>query len=199
MVTKLAKIWSRLGFVSSTANSAQKSRIAGVAICAVSACLLALVQAHAQTTVTRTANDGFGASGFNTAAGWSDGNIPAAGSNYLVQNFDIRTPSAADADFTFAGDSMTISDGGRFLYKGNNIHIITINNLILDGGYIRNTTNAGNGFTLAGNLHLTTNGGIIWPANGGQSTTISANIDGIGPIAIGGADGGATNNGQNNT
>src|SRR5438477_7406106 len=133
MVTKLAKFWSKWGFVSSTSRCVQKSRIAGIAICAVSTCLFGLAQAHAQTTVTRTANDGFGAAGFNTAAGWSDGLVPSAGNAYFDQNFDLRSPPDANA-YTFAGDSLTVADGGRFLFKGTSATApITINNLILDG------------------------------------------------------------------
>src|SRR5262249_17737252 len=71
---------------------------------------------------------------------------------------------------------------------------ITANNLILDAGYLRNAQ--GNNWNLAGNIHLTSNGGIIWGTNNSAGTTVKANIDGIGPLAIGGDDNQVS--GQNN-
>ena len=197
MVTKLAKIRRRSGFNSYTKKTAPSVRLAVIAVTATSAWLICLTPVIAQTTtVTRTANDGFGASGFNTAAGWSDGNVPSAASDYLDQNYDLRSPADGNA-YTFAGNSLTVSDGGRFLFKGTSATAaITVNNLILDGGYLRNAQ--GNAWLLAGNLHLTANGGIVWPSSGAGGTNIASNVDGIGPLAIGGADSG-DQSGQNNT
>ena len=196
MVIKLAKTQGWLGFDSSTMKTSQRCRLARMAALAVGAWLLVLAQAHAQTTVTRTANDGFGAAGFNTAAGWSDGLVPSAGNAYFDQNFDLRSPPDANA-YTFAGDSLTVADGGRFLFKGTSATApITINNLILDGGYLRNAQ--GNAWLLAGSIHLTANGGIVWPSSGAGGTNIASNVDGIGPLAIGGADSG-DQSGQVNT
>ena len=116
--------------------------------------------------------------------------------NYLDQNYDLRSPADGNA-YTFAGDSLTVSDGGRFLFKGTSATAaITVNNLILDGGYLRNAQ--GNAWLLAGNLHLTANGGIVWPSSGAGGTNIASNVDGIGPLAIGGADSG-DQSGQVNT
>ena len=99
--------------------------------------------------------------------------------------------------YTFAGDSLTVADGGRFLFKGTSATApITINNLILDGGYLRNAQ--GNAWLLAGSIHLTANGGIVWPSSGAGGTNIASNVDGIGPLAIGGADSG-DQSGQVNT
>ena len=189
METKLAKIRRGLGFDSSTNKTAQPVRLAVMAVCMASAWLLVLMPIEAQTvTVTRTTNDGFGASGFNTAAGWSDGNVPTAGVNYLDQNYDLRSPADGNA-YTFGGDSLTVADGGRFLFKGTSATAaITVNNLILDGGILRNAQ--GNGWLLAGSLHLTANGGIAWPSSGAGGTNIASNIDGVGPLALGGADSG---------
>ena len=197
METKLAKIRRGLRFDSSTNKTVQPVRLAVMAVCMASAWLLVLMPIKAQTvTVTRTTNDGFGASGFNTAAGWSDGNVPTPGVNYLDQNYDLRSPADGNA-YTFAGDSLTVSDGGRFLFKGTSATAaITVNNLILDGGYLRNAQ--GNAWLLAGNLHLTANGGIVWPSSGAGGTNIASNVDGIGPLAIGGADAG-DQSGQVNT
>ncbi len=149
---------------------------------------LCCMSASYAATVTRTGNDGFGAAGFNTAQGWSDAAVPTAGNDYVDQNFDLRSPPDANP-YIFAGDSLTVSDGGRFLFKGTSgTAAITINNLTLDGGILRNAQ--GNAWLLAGNLHLTANGGIAWPSSGAGATNISTNIDGVGPLAIGGADSG---------
>ena len=117
MVIKLAKTQSRLGFGSFTTKPLQRPRLARMAAVAASTWLLVLPQLQAQTVVTRNANDGFNATGFNTATGWSDGNIPTAGNIYFDQNYDLRSPPDANS-YTFAGDSLTVADGGRFLFKG---------------------------------------------------------------------------------
>src|SRR5262245_16562721 len=56
------------------------------------------VSSGVAATVTRTGDDGFGQTGFNTANGWSGIGMdpPAApfpGNDYIIQNFDMRTPA----------------------------------------------------------------------------------------------------------
>ena len=129
-------------------------------------------------------------------AGWSDGSSAQCWKRLLRSEFRFASPPDANA-YTFAGDSLTVADGGRFLFKGTSATApITINNLILDGGYLRNAQ--GNAWLLAGSIHLTANGGIVWPSSGAGGTNIASNVDGIGPLAIGGADSG-DQSGQVNT
>jgi fibronectin-binding autotransporter adhesin len=137
-------------------------------------------------TVTHTADDGFGANGFDGTSNWSDNLAPAAGNDYITQGRDIRTASDANSH-TFLGDSLTITDGGRILTKNTASPVtFTVNNLILDAGYFRN---AGAGiYNLAGTIHLTTNGGIITGSNFSAGANIQANVDGPGPLAVGGDD-----------
>jgi fibronectin-binding autotransporter adhesin len=149
------------------------------------ACAICCVPSYA-ATVTRNANDGFGASGFNAGTGWVNTVVPSAADDFVVQNFNMRTPNVTGNE-TFLGNTLLLTNGGNLTYKGGDLHTVTINNLTIDAGTIRNTPNGGAGFTLAGALHLTSNGGLIWNGfGGGQQTTISSNIDGSGPLALGG-------------
>src|SRR5262249_51277492 len=132
--------------------------------------------------------DGFGATGF-TATTWSDTLAAHAGANYVVAPLDIRTPSTgtAGSPSTFAGDSLTITDNARLLWKGGAGEVVTINNLTLDGANIRNAQ--GLNWTLASNsILIGPNGAIVWNSSGGGNNTISGNISGTGVLALGGFD-----------
>ncbi len=125
--------------------------------------------------VNMTANDGLGTSSFNSAGTWADALAPAAGKTYSTVGYLLRTPSTA-GNYTFAGDSLTVGGGNGgganpFLTNGsvnNNslicktpgtTTIITVNNLILDAGYIRDGQGSGDVWTLVGNINVTANGG----------------------------------------
>ena len=158
----------------------------GVLACCLASITLAYSTHAIAATVTKTTNDGFGNDGFAAALGWDDGLAPHSGSDYLVQYYDIRTPPST-GNFTFGGDSLKLADGGRMLYKGTGggPDIITVANLTLDAGVLRNAQ--GGGYNLAGNINVTANGGIVWGASGGNSnTTLQANISGSGTLALGG-------------
>src|SRR4030042_1320020 len=101
--------------------------------------------------VTMTGGDGFGATSFNTAGKWSDGLAPSAGNTYSTVGYLLRSPTAAGS-YTFAGYSLTVGGGNGgggnpfltngdinnncLMFKANNCDL-TVNNLILDAGYIR--------------------------------------------------------------
>ncbi len=126
--------------------------------------------------VTMTANDGFGASSFTTAGAWSNAAAPSAGNEYSTLGYLLRTPSTT-GNYTFAGDSLTVGGGNGgganpFLTNGsvnNNALMnktptgsgvtITVNNLILDAGYVRDGMGTSDVWTLAGNMTVTANGG----------------------------------------
>lgn len=105
------------------------------------AAVLALVAAIALTpslraaSVTLTADDPFGTTSFNSAGKWDSGAAPVAGNDYFTSGFQIRTPSSGTPG-PFAGDSLTIGAGGTFLFKTTGV--ITVGDLILDGGRLAN-------------------------------------------------------------
>jgi hypothetical protein len=123
---------------------------------------------------TLTANDPMGISSFNSAGMWSYGLPPFAEEAYFTLGYLLRTPPTA-GNYTFAGDSLTIGggDGGGanpFLTNGQvNLNcllnktpsspVITVNNLILDAGTIRDGMATGDVWTIAGNILVTENGG----------------------------------------
>lgn len=111
--------------------------------------------AWAATTVAMDGDDALGTSAFNYGSTWSDNTFAHYNADYSTGNFLMRTPASANG-FTFAGASLTvnnttgISDG--LLYKGSGTTgVITINNLTLDGGYVRHASGTADVFQLAGN------------------------------------------------
>ncbi len=123
-------------------------------------------------TVNLTANDSIGTSSFNSAGNWSNAAAPSAGNAYTNADAGglghlLRTP-AANANFTFAGDSLTIASNNAtdlnqsLIFKGTGgsaatPNVITVNNMIFNSGYIRQGNGSADFFALAGNL--TINGG----------------------------------------
>lgn len=110
------------------------------------------------TSITLTTDDASGTSSFNAAGHWSVPAAPTAGNTYY--NGDVgrvlRTPTTSSS-FTFAGDSLTISNGssgsGQLAIKNGGTGVTnTIANLILKGGQVSET--AGGNSTLAGGIML---------------------------------------------
>lgn len=152
------------------------------------------------TSVTLTASDPIGTSAFNwfgggysgTYGGWSDRYFAHPGAAYSTGEYTLRTPldtynpTAATPSFTFAGDSLTINNtngiNGGLLYKGvGTTGVLTINNLILSGGYVRHASSAADLFQLAGNITLIGNP-TIDAAQG--SIRILAPISGSGSLTL---------------
>ncbi len=108
------------------------------------------------TTVTLTGDDPFGSSGFHYKDRWSDGYFAHAGAAYSTGDFMLRTPASSNG-FRFAGDSLTINNtngiSGGLLYKGiGSSGVVTVNNLVLDGGYVRHANGSSDLFQLAGSV-----------------------------------------------
>src|SRR5882724_2537662 len=83
--------------------------------------------------VTLKAPDALGFSSFTGATNWSDGAAPHSGS-YVVGMQFLRTPADANS-YTFAGSSLTITNGGGMIYKGTaTANTYTFNPLILHNG-----------------------------------------------------------------
>ncbi|MDW7979246.1 MAG: autotransporter-associated beta strand repeat-containing protein [Verrucomicrobiales bacterium] len=133
------------------------------------------------STVWLTNSDAPGSSSFNMAGNWSSGSQPSGTDTYDTLNFTLRTP-ATTGNQTFAGAALRVS-GGTLTFKGTTSATITVTNLTLDGGTVHH---GGSGTcTLAGNVDVTTNGGVFNAVNGPLNVT--ANLRGHGPITILGA------------
>ena len=145
--------------------------------------------AHA-VNVTMTGSDGFGTSSFNAAGNWDNLAAPSAGNDYFTGNFILRTPADPNS-YTFAGDSLTINNTTPYpdglFYKGTGTTgVITINNLILDGGLISHGNGPGDLFQLDGNITVNSDSEIY--AKQG-SIDILAPISGNATITVPTADG----------
>ena len=137
------------------------------------------------TIVSAIADDPFGTSGFNYIEGWSDGYVPHPGADYFTGDFAIRTP-AHENSFTFYGDSLTIdntnTENGGLLYKGHGTDgVITIDNLILDGGWIQHLSTTSDTFQLDGKIDIASDSTIC--ARQGD-IDILADITGSGTLTI---------------
>src|SRR5262245_23874837 len=136
------------------------------------------------TVVTQTASDPLGESGFNYAVRWSDGRFAHAGAAYSTGSSSLlRTPEGGNS-FTFAGESLTVNNtngiNGGLLYKGSGTTgVVSFKNLILDGGYVRHASGAGDLFHLGGKVTLA-GSPTIDAAQG--NIRISANIGGSGSL-----------------
>jgi hypothetical protein len=139
-----------------------KKQFNGLAGATAAIALVAMVLASPVhgAVITTTGSDGFGTSSFNSAGVWSDSLAPQAGNDYvIVTGHRVRTP-ADGASYTFAGDSLTVADGGTneasgLSYKGTGgTGTITISNLILDGGSVNHINGSGDVFNLDGNINV---------------------------------------------
>ncbi|MGN6370575.1 MAG: beta strand repeat-containing protein [Phycisphaerae bacterium] len=139
--------------------------------------------AWAATTVNLTSSDPVGTSGFNYTSTWSDNTFAHPNANYSTGNFTLRTPTGTPG-WTFAGNSLTVNNtngiNGGLLYKGSGTTgVVTINNLTLNGGYVRHASSSADLFQLAGHITLV-NTSTIDAAQGNIS--ISAPISGTGSL-----------------
>jgi fibronectin-binding autotransporter adhesin len=154
-----------------------------------------ITAASPATWIPLTANDVAGTSSFTNAGHWQDGNPPTTGNGYYTQGNVLRSPADANA-YTFGGSALSIdqyqlgggSVGGRFLLKGPGGAVITVPNLILNGGLMDYANASGdNGVeTVAGNLTL--NGGTTsyMGALSSETLVVTAPISGTGNLQIGG-------------
>ncbi len=145
---------------------------------------------HAEAAdITLNAADAFGASSFNAAGQWSNAAPPSAGNNYFNNGLLLRTPPDGNS-YTFMGDSLTITGTANFsaantdalMWKGTGTaSVITISNLIVNGGQIRHGQGDADSFTLAGNITVGANG-LGLATQGGM--IISAPISGTSQIVV---------------
>lgn len=144
----------------------------------------------------QTANDALGTSSFNAAGTWNNAAAPSAGNTYATEHWLLRSPASAGS-YTFAGNSLTVggTDGtagaqpfsqttannDSLIFKASGV-TLTVTNLILDGGQVRDGNGNGNFTHLAGNITVTTNGGAFLAQD---TNYIDSAISGPGPIYIG--------------
>lgn len=131
--------------------------------------------------------DALGASSFDAALNWSDGQAPRAGNDYYTRDILLRTPSS-EGSFIFGGDQLVVNNAAQVLgtglmYKGiGSTGVVTVDDLVLDGGLIDHASGDPDHFRLTGNLHVTNIGGAIQARQG--PITISSVISGSGPLTI---------------
>ena len=104
--------------------------------------------------VTLNSGDTFGNSSFNSAGNWNPSGAPTAGNAYHVAIIQLRTPADANSH-TFQGDSLSINTGGVMLYKGTGTAgVLTVANLILNGGKLDHASSFADVFAMAGGLQV---------------------------------------------
>ncbi len=117
-------------------------------------CAFGISQASA-ADITLLQSDPTGTNSFTSAGNWSNSAAPSAGNDYFVTGdgttFNLRAPANA----TFAGDSLTINNGGILAWApSSNTGTLTVSNLILNGGGVANFRTSGT-LTLEGNVDVT--------------------------------------------
>jgi autotransporter-associated beta strand protein len=158
---------------------------------AVATCLVFMAR-PAQAQITLTANDASGSSSFNAAGHWSNSLAPTSGDTYTDTNFVLRGP-ASTTPYTFAGNSLTFTGTAEFLGKTAGSQTLTINDLIMDGGNIREADANGTVTTetIAGSMTVETptmgvTATTTFSALPAETLNVSANIAGSGNIQISG-------------
>jgi fibronectin-binding autotransporter adhesin len=140
------------------------------------------------------ATDPFGASSFNSGLNWQDFNAPFAGNGYYTRGFTVRSP-ADNGAYVFGGDVLSIDAGGQLLLKGTGGQVITVPNLIMNGGLIVYGVSTGDNLTetLAGAVTLQSGTVNIMAANGSanfaETLYVTAPIGGAGSLRINGGAG----------
>ena len=153
--------------------------------------------------VTLTGSDPLGTSAFNwygggwsgaSYPGWDDKYVPHAGGAYFTSDYMLRTPldsynpGGTTPSFTFGGTSLTVNNtngaSGGLLFKGvGTTGVVTIPNLVLDGGYVRHASGAGDLFQLAGTIVLR-NRPTIDAAQG--NIRVLGSVSGTGTLTVAG-------------
>jgi autotransporter-associated beta strand protein len=135
--------------------------------------------------------DTAGLSSFNNGYSWQDGNAPSAGHGYYTRIYAVRSP-ADTAAYTFAGDVLAIDAGGRFILKGTGGQVMSVPNLVLNGGLLDYAVSTADNLieTLDGNITLTSGLTSYLGAAGSTANSetfyINAGISGSGNLQVGG-------------
>ncbi len=132
-------------------------------------------------SVGLAASDAPGASSFESGLNWSNHIAPSSLNNFVVSGLQLRTP-ADGLHHTFAGSSLTISNGGWLQLSGaGSDRLLSLGTeLILDNGAVANY--GGQGTDLTGLITLKNGGGTFDPRN--LTMTVSARIMGSGTFRV---------------
>ncbi|MEO6477245.1 MAG: glycosyl hydrolase 115 family protein [Luteolibacter sp.] len=174
----------------------------GHAALLIAAMTISFVAQHAgAANIVMNASNATSTSGFNSGTGWTGGAPPAGGNSYFTGAFILRTPADATSP-SFAGNSLSIDTGGRFLFKNTGTTaVITVNNLVLNGGTadFANTNGDNHVVTLAGGIAVNSASylGALGAASNSSASfetlNVSASISGSAGLTIAGT----TNSGAN--
>lgn len=135
------------------------------------------------SVVFLNASDAANTSSFESGLNWAGGAAPLWTTHYVVAgSHTLRTPQDP-AHHTFAGSSLTLSNGGVLAFKNTSgsRYVSIGTDLFLDGGEVANW--AGNSALLGGKVTLQSGGGKIDPQ--GNSFSFPALISGLGALRIG--------------
>ncbi len=140
------------------------------------------VSLHAQTAyVTLTTTDNSPFSSFTNSSHWSDSQYPHSGTNYMVSNWlTLRTPENA-GNYTFAGDSLTLSNAYVNL-KGNGQ--ITVDDLRAYSCRIANGINGSTWLYGTNTVFGTTSGPTRFSGSNNRYTRVYSVLQGSGEIQI---------------
>ncbi len=126
-------------------------------------------------------------SSFNSPENWTNALAPSAGHTYHTNGYYLRTPRSGAAHH-FAGDRLIIgsrrlpmpdaSQPGALLLSSNVATTLTIDDLVLDGGYLSNFGNGSVTQTVEGHLLVTSAGGYLWANNGTLSLGSTVSLAG---------------------
>jgi len=163
---------------------------------AVSLLLLASLLSTPAANFVMTTNDAYGETSFNAAGHWNSAAAPSAGNDYYTTNCIVRTP-ANSTSATFAGNSLSVdAAGGHLLGKTTGTtQIITVNNLILNGGLLDQATANSDNYiiTIAGNItvnapsSLGALGGTVNGSGSFETMNLTAPISGSAALQVSGA------------
>jgi fibronectin-binding autotransporter adhesin len=155
---------------------------------------LLITTVSALNWIPLVASDGFGASSFDSGLNWQDFNPPSINNRYYTRAFLMRSP-ANNSPYTFGGDVLAIDVGGQLLLKGTDGQIITVGNLILNGGLVVYGVSTFDNFTetLAGAVTLqsgvTSTMAVNGSANTSETLNVTASVGGAGSLRINGVGG----------
>lgn len=151
---------------------------------------LVVTAASIANWIPLTGTDPAGTSGFAAPGTWQDGNPPTLGNGYFTRTFALRSPADANV-YSFAGSVLSIDTGGRFIMKGTGGQMLTVDNLIINGGLV-DYANGGDNFieTLAGNITLqgglTSYMGALGSSGLSETLYVNSTIAGVGNLQLGG-------------
>lgn len=155
---------------------------------------LVVTAVSALNWVPLVGNDGFGTSSFNSPMNWLDFTAPYIDNGYSTRAFTLRSP-ADNLAYTFGGSILAIDEGGQLLLKGTDGQVITVDNLLMNGGLIVYGVSTADNFTetLAGNMILlsgvTSTLAVNGSANASETLNVTAPISGGGSLRINGIGG----------